>query len=136
MTSFRTRLLKLLRRYYVEDGKYYTTINHTKTEIISIEKAADIAELEAKDEKYQYQGWESKFYCSYDEDEPVSGELILVLDDISRLYDWRNEWQKEGYEEKLMWKIRLFDENDPLTSLYIYIDAINGNIIGAGASSD
>ena len=35
-----------------------------------------------------------------------------------------------------MWKIRLFDENDPLTSLYIYIDAINGNVIGAGASSD
>ena len=35
-----------------------------------------------------------------------------------------------------MWKIRLFDENDPLTSLYIYIDAIDGDVIGAGASSD
>ena len=33
-------------------------------------------------------------------------------------------------------EIRLFDKNDPLTSLYIYVDAINGEIIGAGASSD
>ena len=35
-----------------------------------------------------------------------------------------------------MWKIFLSDENDPLTGLYIYIDAVNGNIIGAGAQSD
>jgi len=35
-----------------------------------------------------------------------------------------------------MWKIRLFDKNDPLTSLYIYIDAISGKVIGAGQSSD
>ena len=42
----------------------------------------------------------------------------------------------EEYEGKTMWKIRLFDKNDPLTSLYIYVDAINGEIIGAGASSD
>lgn len=38
--------------------------------------------------------------------------------------------------KKIMWKIRLFDKNDPLTSLYVYINAVNGSIIGAGDSSD
>ena len=60
----------------------------------------------------------------------------MGLDDISKLYDWRNEWKNEEYENKIMWKIRLFDRNDPLTNLYIYIDAINGKVIGAGDSSD
>ena len=40
------------------------------------------------------------------------------------------------YKNKLMWEIWLNDENDPLTNLYIYIDAYNGNIIGAGKASD
>lgn len=122
--------------YYVQNGKYYANINNTKTEIISIEIASDIAEEETKKAKYQYQSWKSEFYRGESIDNSISGELILGLDDISRLYHWRAEWQNEEYEGKTMWKIRLFDKNDPLTSLYIYIDAINGEIIGAGASSD
>lgn len=122
--------------YYVQNGKYYANINNTKTEIISIEIASDIAEEETKKAKYQYQSWKSEFYRGESIDNSISGELILGLDDISRLYHWRAEWQNEEYEGKIMWKIRLFDKNDPLTSLYIYVDAINGEIIGAGASSD
>lgn len=122
--------------YYVQDGKYYTNINNAKTEILSIETAADIAEEEAKKEKYQYQGWKSEFYSIISENDSISGELILGLDDISRLAHWRAEWQNKEYEGKTMWKIRLFDKNDPLTSLYIYVDAIDGSIVGAGASSD
>ncbi len=122
--------------YYVQNGKYYANINNTKTEIISIEIASDIAEEETKKAKYQYQSWKSEFYRGESIDNSISGELILGLDDISRLYHWRAEWQNEEYEGKTMWKIRLFDKNDPLTSLYIYVDAINGEIIGAGASSD
>lgn len=122
--------------YYVQNGKYYANINNTKTEVISIEIASDIAEEETKKAKYQYQSWKSEFYRGESIDNSISGELILGLDDISRLYHWRAEWQNEEYEGKTMWKIRLFDKNDPLTSLYIYVDAINGEIIGAGASSD
>ena len=122
--------------YYVQDGKYYTNINSKKTEIISIEEASDIAETEAKKEKYQYQEWKSEFYSRENQNDSISGELILGLDDISRLYHWRAEWQNEEYENKIMWKIRLFDKNDPLTSLYVYINAVNGTIIGAGDSSD
>lgn len=122
--------------YYVQNGKYYANINNTKTEIISIEIASDIAEEETKKAKYQYQSWKSEFYRGESIDNSISGELILGLDDNSRLYHWRAEWQNEEYEGKTMWKIRLFDKNDPLTSLYIYVDAINGEIIGAGASSD
>ena len=106
--------------YYVQDGKYYTNINGKKTEIISIEGASDIAETEAKKEKYQYQSWKSEFYSRENQNDSISGELILGLDDISRFAHWRAEWQNEEYEDKIMWKIRLFDKNDPLTSLYVY----------------
>lgn len=122
--------------YYVQNGKYYANINNTKTEIISIETASDIAEAEAKKAKYQYQGWKSEFYARESENDSISRELIFGLDDISKLYHWKAEWQNEEYEEKTMWKIRLLDKNDPLTNLYIYIDAISGKIIGAGAESD
>lgn len=122
--------------YFVENGKYYTNKNHTKTEIISIETAADIADNEAKKQKYQYQGWKSEFYSRESANDSIAGELILGLDDISKFSHWRNEWKNEEYENKIMWKIGLFDRNDPLTTLYIYIDAINGNVIGAGDSSD
>lgn len=122
--------------YCVQNGKYYANINNKKTEILSIETATDIAEKETKKTKYQYQSWKSEFYRGESIDNSISGELILGLDDISRLYHWRAEWQNKEYEGKTMWKIRLFDKNDPLTSLYIYVDAINGEIIGAGASSD
>ena len=93
-------------------------------------------EVSFKKEKYQYQEWKSEFYSIENQNDSISGELILGLDDISRLYHWRAEWQNEEYEDKIMWKIRLFDKNDPLTSLYVYINAVNGTIIGAGDSSD
>lgn len=122
--------------YYVQNNQYYTNINNIKTEIISIETAAEIAEQEAKKEKYQYQEWKSEFYSRENLNESVSGELILGLDEISRLYHWNNNWQIQEYQNKTIWKIRLFDRNDPLTNLYIYIDAIDGTIIGAGSISD
>lgn len=122
--------------YYVQNNKSYTNINNIKTEIISIETAAEIAEQEAKKEKYQYQEWKSEFYSRENLNESIYGELILGLDEISRLYHWNNNWQIQEYQNKTIWKIRLFDRNDPLTNLYIYIDAINGTIIGAGSISD
>ena len=122
--------------YYVQNGNYYTNINDIKTQLISLETAIQIAEKEAKKEKYQYQGWKSEFYCIKSEDDADLGELICGLDDISRNYHWNEAWKYDEYKGKIMWKIRLFDKNDPLTSLYIYIDAISGKVIGAGQSSD
>lgn len=122
--------------YYVQNGNYYTNINDKKTQLISLETAIQIAEKEAKKEKYQYQGWKSEFYCIKSEDDADLGELICGLDDISRNYHWNEAWKYDEDKGKIMWKIRLFDKNDPLTSLYIYIDAISGKVIGAGQSSD
>ena len=65
-----------------------------------------------------------------------SAELIYDLSDISRVYHWKENWKKGEYKNIIMWKVRLFDANDPLTSLYIYINAFNGEIIGAGSISD
>ena len=124
-------------QYYMENGKYYSELNNQKVEIISIEKACDIADKEAQNAKYQYQPWKSEFYSrGYDKKDSISAELISNLSSISKFSHWNEEWKVSDYKNKLMWKVRLFDENDPLTSLYIYVDAINGKIIGAGASSD
>lgn len=70
-----------------------------KTEILSIETASDIAEAETKKAKYQYQGWKSEIYTRESESDSISGELILGLDDISKLYHWKAEWQNEEYEK-------------------------------------
>ena len=35
-----------------------------------------------------------------------------------------------------MWCVRLGDKEDPLTNLYIYVDATNENVVGAGKASD
>lgn len=121
-----------------EDSKYYATINNgEKVEIISPKSAADIADNEAKDLKYQYQPWESEFYSRGKNGEDyLDAKLTYGLEEIDRLYYWLPEWKVKDYTDCLMWELRLFDENDPLTSLYIFVDAKNGDIVGAGKSSD
>lgn len=123
--------------YCIENSKYYAIKENKKIEIISIEKACDIADIEAQNKKYQYQSWKSEFYSrGKNNNESISVELIYDLSDISKGYHWNENWKKSEYKNIIMWKVRLFDENDPLTSLYIYINAVNGEIIGAGSISD
>ena len=123
--------------YSIVNGKYYANYNNQQIEIIPLDKACDIADNEAKKEKYQYQPWSSEFYSrGKNNQDSVSAELISDLSAISKSAHWNPKWQVSDYRNTLMWKIRLFDENDPLTSLYIYVNAINGNIVGAGDSSD
>ena len=124
----------------VSSSNAYKTIRVTK------EEAATIAEEEAKNKKYQYQGWVSDFSATevwVDENGnyEISAELIYSLDDIHRLYYWEEDWAKDSninnlFKGQPVWCIRLGDKNDPLTNLYIYVDANNGNVIGAGKASD
>lgn len=124
----------------VSSSNAYKTIRVTK------EEAATIAEEEAKNKKYQYQGWVSDFSATevwVDENGnyEISAELIYSLDDIHRLYYWEKDWAKDSninnlFKGQPVWCIRLGDKNDPLTNLYIYVDANNGNVIGAGKASD
>lgn len=123
--------------YYVQNGKYYTNIDHKKIDLINIDEAVSIAEEEAKKEKYQYQGWKSEFYGKINENDTISCELIVGPKNMKiSTHFWREEWKQKPYEGKLIWVVRLFDKNDPLTNLFVYVDAIDGNIIGAGAASD
>lgn len=123
--------------YYVQNGKYYTNIDHKKIDLINIDEAVSIAEEEAKKEKYQYQGWKSEFYGKINENDTISCELIVGPKNMkSSTHFWTEKWKQKPYEGKLIWVVRLFDKNDPLTNLFVYVDAIDGNIIGAGAASD
>lgn len=123
--------------YYIQNGKYYTNIDNKKIELIKIDEAVNIAEKEAKKEKYQYQGWKSEFYGKINENDTISCELIVGPKNMKiSTHFWREEWKQKPYEGKLIWVVRLFDKNDPLTNLFVYVDAIDGNIIGAGAASD
>lgn len=120
--------------------------NVDKTVRITKEQAATIADEEAKNKKYQYQPWESNFsakeiFSDENGNYEIAAELIYSLDDIHRLYYWEDEWAKDSninnlFKGQPVWCIRLGDKNDALTSLYIYVDATNGNVIGAGQSSD
>ena len=124
----------------VSSSNAYKTIRVTK------EEAATIAEEEAKNKKYQYQGWVSDFSATevwVDENGnyEISAELIFSLDDIHRLYYWEEDWAKDSninnlFKGQPVWCIRLGDKNDPLTNLYIYVDANNGKVVGAGKASD
>ncbi len=123
-----------------------STSNVDKTVRITKEEAAIIAEEEAKKEKYQYQGWVSDFsatevFSDGNGNYEISAELIYSLDDIHRLYYWEEEWAIDSninniFKGQPVWCIRLGDKNDPLTNLYIYVDATNGNVVGAGQASD
>lgn len=122
-----------------------STSNVDKTVRITKEEAATIAEEEAKKEKYQYQGWVSDFsatevFSDGNGNYEISAELIYSLDDIHRLYYWEEEWAIDSniniFKGQPVWCIRLGDKNDPLTNLYIYVDATNGNVVGAGQASD
>ena len=136
---------------YVGNNTVANTKNENSSNIetevkITKEEAAEIAEKEAKKEKYQYQGWESDFSATevwVDENGnyEISAELIYSLDDIHRLYYWEDEWAKDTninnvFNGQPVWCIRLGDKNDPLTNLYIYVDANNGEVLGAGKASD
>ncbi len=120
--------------------------NVDKTVRITKEEAAIISEEEAKKDKYQYQPWTSdfsatEFFSDANGNYEIAAELIYSLDEIHRLYYWEAEWAKDSninnlFKGQPIWCIRLGDKNDPLTSLYIYVDATNGNVIGAGKSSD
>lgn len=117
-----------------------------KTIKITKEQAAQIAEEEAKNEKYQYQPWKSEFSATeawVDENGnyEIAAELIYTLDDIHRLYYWESEWAKDSninniFKGQPVWCVRLGDKEDPLTNLYIYVDATNENVVGAGKASD
>ena len=120
--------------------------NVDKTVKITKEEAADIAEKEAKKSKYQYQGWVSDFsatevFSDGNGNYEISAELLYSLDDIHRLYYWEDDWAKDSninnlFKGQPVWCIRLGDKNDPLTNLYIYVDATNGDILGVGKASD
>ena len=117
-----------------------------KTIKITKEQAAQIAEEEAKNEKYQYQPWKSEFSATeawVDENGnyEIAAELIYTLDDIHRLYYWESEWAKDSninniFKGQPVWCVRLGEKEDPLTNLFIDVDATNENVVGAGKASD
>ena len=107
--------------------------------------ACAIAQAEAQRPRYQYQGWVSVFssplahLCTVESGKcfPLSHlmEPLWMTDAGLAVFDLRDD----GAYAKApvsVWDVRLFDENDPLTSLYIYLDAETGLVLGAGTLSD
>ena len=107
--------------------------------------ACAIAQAEAQRPRYQYQGWVSVFssplahlYTTKSgECFPLSHlmEPIWMTDAGLAVFDLRDDGAY-AKSDVSVWDVRLFDENDPLTSLYIYLDAETGLVLGAGTLSD
>lgn len=120
--------------YETEDG-YYVTSDGGKTfeKYITRKQAIRFANAEAKQDKYDYQGWDSDFYL--DENTKDIPDTALTTDYSEGI--WVKEWQTEDFSEgALCWEIWLRDKNDALTSLIMYIDAKTGNVVGAAELSD
>ena len=79
---------------------------------------------------------EMKFKPSYNSQNELAISLIPRLSEYMRLAVWREEWKTDKFKEQLMWSVMFEDENyDNLLKkcLYIFLDAKNGDILGAGS---
>lgn len=115
--------------YLEKDGRCYLTDDggESFTQVITREKATVFAEEEGQKDCYQYQPWESDFAPS---DDALIVELCVVNDSV---LDW--SYIQPG-ERSYAWMVRLYDGNDPLTSLLVYVDVFTGVVIGAEQLSD
>lgn len=101
---------------------------------ISQQEAVMIAEKEAEKECYDYQGWDSLF--------KVNGTPTLCMTEEELLQAaWARYGDLKGddpsyYEGRPIWSMRLIDEHDALTSLFLYVDAETGEILGYRTLSD
>lgn len=101
---------------------------------ISQQEALAIAEKEAEKECYDYQGWDSLF--------KVNGSPTLCMTEEELLKEGLVRYERlkgddpSYYEGRPIWSMRLIDETDPLTSLFLYVDAETGEILGYRTLSD
>ena len=135
--------------YRENDEAYSLTQDGGKTfaNYIPRKKAIEIANQEAKKDRYQFQNRESIFSLSTMDinlvemarstAEEGTPPYFYKADGAGYRVYWEKEWETEHYQNSdLLWAVRLFDEKDPLNSLYIYIDAVNGSVVGAGRLND
>jgi hypothetical protein len=120
------------RGYRVEEGICYITENGGVSYRMGIhwEEAVALAEQEAANPKYQYQDWESVF----EKGTATQPEMLRLTEESYPR--WEPQWGGEALPERLVWAVRLFDKNDPLTCLYLYVDVYTGEIKGGGTLSD
>ena len=100
---------------------------------VTKDEALAIAREEAKKEEYQYQGWESDFQTDADR-----CTFLAAGETLPAVMEWpaKDEDGKQLYHEQALWSVRFVDQNDPLTSLYVYVDAMTGDVLGAAPLSD
>ena len=100
---------------------------------VTKEEALSIAREEAQKETYQYQSWESDFQA-----QDGSGEFIPAGEELAPPIGWpgTDEDGEKLYRGQALWSVFFVDQNDPLTTLTVYVDAMTGDVVGVGARSD
>ena len=119
-------------KYVEENSRNYAVEGSNKTEIISKDKALEIASKEVQNEKYQFMDNEMKFKKN-----ELEVGLISHLSEYTKLAVWRDEWKTDKFNDQLMWSVMFEDENHDnslMKCLYVFLDAKNGDILGAGSS--
>ncbi len=118
--------------FYENDDGHFETTDYGKTfeKYITRKEAIRIANAEAKKDKYNYQGWDCDFYLD------ENSKKVYLTTDYNGGW-WQEKWKTEYYREgALCWEVRLSDNNDSLISLFLYIDAKTGNVVGGAELSD
>ncbi len=114
----------------IESLSITTDGGKTFQKAITKEKAKQIALKEAQKAQYKYQGLD----CSFTK---VAENIELIIWSDILPSPWVKEWASEDLDDHHnLWAVRLFDEKDPLCSLYLYLDVYNGKVVGGGTLSD
>ncbi|MBQ7090978.1 MAG: hypothetical protein IJN82_07640 [Clostridia bacterium] len=106
----------------------------TFTDVISREKALSLALEESEKDRY-----DDDAERSYIATEGGADDVELIR--IESTFDpyWKDEWESDRYDfnaDPLLWSVRLVDKNDPVVSVYIYLDVKSGEVMGAGTLRD
>ena len=123
--------------YIEENQQCYALVDGVKIKILPKSKIVEIANNEAKKDKYKPTDGSPPQYSVGINDtnnDYIMGLMSNLGDNI--LSHWKEDWVTDKYKCQLMWKLVLPDEINLLSTLYLYIDAVNGDVLGGGFTSD
>ena len=130
--------------YYANsEDEYYGTGDGGKTftKIISYKKAIEIANKEARKDEYVAKSYGKGFSTELEENYYENQHSILIVLNKDTVLMQVGTPKGIGIDEnkikgQLVWGIGLTDDIDPVTHMTMYIDAITGEVLGAGVFGD
>ncbi|MBQ3085105.1 MAG: hypothetical protein IJC46_06630 [Clostridia bacterium] len=106
----------------------------TFTDVLTRAEALELALKESQKARYDYD--QARTYVA-----TAKGTADVELIRIESTYDpyWKPDWESDRYDFKadpLLWMVKLADEKEANVNIYIYLDVVTGEVMGAGTNRD